>query len=171
MGKAIIVIGFDDTGKTTLVEYLHHRISLSMCVKSPGPVSREDQLKYITDGLQSERPIIMERCPAFDELVYGTVLRGKSNFEYKDDVWGLIKVFDPLIIYCRPSDRSIFNFGEREQYEGVIENSIELLEEWDKTFHLIQHSGFRVFKYNWESDESQMLLDVIINHINKGEIK
>ncbi len=37
----------------------------------------------------------------------------------------------PLIIYCRPPEEKIFNFGDREQMYGVFEKRIDLLFAYD----------------------------------------
>jgi hypothetical protein len=164
----IIVIGMDNTGKTTLCEYLSYKIPLCDWVKSPGPVSREDQLEYVLTSLKSKRNVVMERFPIFDEYVYGVVLRGKTNFTRHDSSWEFVRTFDPLIIYCRPSDAIITDFGKREQYEGVKENSWELLKMWDRTVKDLGGYGFRIFKYNWGNPDHAIFLDAIIDSI-KGE--
>lgn len=151
----IIVCGMDNTGKTTLCNSLSGKTGFKIARLGGPEFSREsmmeDTLLYLNDG----KSIIFERFPIFEELVYGKVLRGKSKFNYSDIE--SIRKYNPVIIYCRPDNETIFNFGTREQMKGVIEQKEKLIKEWDD---LIYHTltGFKIIKYDWTRDKLGNLL-------------
>ena len=147
----IIVIGMDNTGKTTLVKGLAEELRLPT-VKSPGPIPQEEQrewvLQQITSALSEDK--IHERFALLEELVYGNVLRNKSTFEYDDSYFRLLRAADPIMVYVRPSNKNIFNFGESKQYPGVIEQKEKLLAAFDELVFKLIADGWRVLTYNYE---------------------
>lgn len=127
----IIVIGMDNTGKTTLCRELSSRMNLDW-IHSLGPKhSKEELSEYLVKNLRSNSNCIFERFSFFDEIVYGTVLRGESKFSFKDELFNIIKEVKPIIIYCRPDISAILDWQGREQMEGVIEDSNRLITAWD----------------------------------------
>lgn len=127
----ILVIGMDNTGKTTLCKELSERLNLKW-VKSLGPnKSKEELEEYLIDNLESEESSVFERFSLFDEMVYGKVLRGISKFNFDSVVYQTLKEVKPIIIYCRPEAETIFNWNDREQMDGVIEQSQTLITQWD----------------------------------------
>lgn len=145
-----IVVGMDNTGKTTLCEDLSYRLGATHVAPMGPGFSRETMLDNIMVYMNRHENVVFERFSIFEELVYGKILRGKSKFTFEDI--DLIKKFHPVIIYCRPSKEVIFNFGSREQMKGVIEEKEKLIKAWD---NLIFDSleGFKVIKYDWTKDK------------------
>lgn len=127
----VLVIGMDNTGKTTLCKELSERLNLKW-VKSLGPNKSKEELEdYLINNLTSDEDCIFERFSFFDEMVYGKVLRGVSKFDFNDRIYQVLKEVKPIIIYCRPEAETIFNWNDREQMEGVIEQSQTLITQWD----------------------------------------
>lgn len=151
----IIVVGMDNSGKTTLCDELEHKL-MAIHVKPLGPgYKREDMLDNIIYHMNKNENVVFERFSIFEELVYGKILRGKSKFAFEDI--NLIRKYKPVIIYCRPSNDVIFNFGDREQMNGVIEQKEKLLTAWDRLiFDSLE--GFKVIKYDWTKDKLGNLL-------------
>ena len=151
----IIVCGMDNTGKTTLCNSLSAKTGFKI-IRIGGPKdSRESMMEDTLLYLKDWQSVIFERFPIFEEMVYGKILRGKSKFNYSDIE--SIRKYKPIIIYCRPSDNVIFNFGSREQMKGVIEQKEKLLKEWDNLiFDTI--TGFKVIKFDYTKDELGNLL-------------
>jgi hypothetical protein len=148
----IIVIGMDNTGKTTLVKALAEELNLPT-VKSPGPKSKAEQMRWVLKQTMRDTIFgntIYERFALLEELVYGQVLRNESNFKYDDEYFQLLRMADPIIVYVRPSNEKIFNFGDRPQFSGIIENKDKLLAAFDELVFKMISSGWKVLTYNYE---------------------
>lgn len=151
----IIVVGMDNTGKTTLCKSLANKLGFTH-VDPMGPgKSREEMLDNIMYYLNKSNGVIFERFSIFEELVYGKTLRGVSKFNYQDIE--MIKRYNLVIIYCRPSNEVICNFGDREQMEGVIEKKEALIKAWDNLIYDTLE-GFKIIKYDWTKDKLGNLL-------------
>ena len=157
MSRKIIVLGMDNTGKTTLVEQLSNEFKCDH-IKSLGPgYTKEEMKEEMIRKLNIEELVVLERFSIFEELVYGPILRGISKFD-KEDIEE-IRSYDPIIIYCRPDNETIFNFGDREQMEGVIEQRVKLVNAWDKLIAELKiNYNFDIIPYNWTEKRSLMRL-------------
>ena len=162
MVNKIIVLGMDNTGKTTLCRELSKALGYKH-VNSLGPkVSYMEMTGFINDTLESKEPMVLERFCFFEEMVYGKILRGESKFHWDDIYHQKLKAADPLIIYCRPSLEKVLDFGDREQMEGVIEKSGKLLLAFDDLYFSLAKRGFNnVITYNFETTTVQQLVDTI----------
>ena len=157
MFDKIIVLGMDNTGKTTLCKELA-RILGYRHVNSLGPkASYSEMSQFIRKNLESEEPMILERFCFFEEMVYGNVLRGKSKFDWADDHYQKIKEAMPLIVYCRPSKAKILQFGEREQMEGVIEQGEKLLSAFDDLYFSLEGKKLFAIPYSFETSTAEQL--------------
>jgi len=155
--RKIIVLGMDNTGKTTLVEQLADEYSCNH-IKSLGPgYTKEEMREEMLRKLNIEDLVILERFSIFEELVYGPILRGVSKFD-KEDIEEIRK-YDPIIIYCRPRNEVIFNFGDREQMKGVIEEKEKLVEAWDQLIADLKiNYDFTIIPYDWTSKRAHLKL-------------
>lgn len=150
----IIVIGMDNTGKTTLCDKLAEKLNYEH-VKSPGPqLTKQEMLDWMNEQLSKEN-VIIERFPFFEEMVYGKILRGKSKFTFRNK----INDRDCLFIYCKPTE---FNIGQKEEMNGVIENQRILNKQWEKVIHKFQYIYGFIYKYNYQLDpQAEDLLNAI----------
>lgn len=151
----IIVVGMDNTGKTTLVEGLH-KIIKGETIKSPGPIGEIGQKDWVINHIanyEGNDDVIFERFPLLEEMVYGPILRNKSNFMWGDGFFRLLNKANPIIIYCRCSRASIMNWGGREQYSGVIENADKLLAGYDDLYFRLLTKGFKCLVYDYETKD------------------
>lgn len=161
MNTKIIVVGMDNTGKTTLVNQLKEFYKCES-IKSPGPnYTRQEMIDEIKKDLDLPNKVILERFSILEELVYGNVLRNHSKFSLDDMDW--VRDYDFVIIYCRPEDKVIYNFGDREQMAGVIEEKEKLVEAWDNLIIDLARIGFVVIPYDW----TKMNLDSITKIIGE----
>ena len=155
MNTKIIVVGMDNTGKTTLVNQLKEFYKCES-IKSPGPnYTRQEMIDEIKKDLDLPNKVILERFSILEELVYGNVLRNHSKFRIDDMDW--VRDYDFIIVYCRPEDEVIYNFGDREQMTGVIEEKEKLVEAWDNLMIDLARIGFVIIPYDW----TKMNLDSI----------
>lgn len=164
----IIVTGMDNTGKTTLVNHMSQALGVIPVVKSPGPnLSRDEKHLWILDQMTREKAfpdsVIFDRFLPFEEMVYGEVLRGETIYSLKDPYLKSLKALNPNIIYTRPSSKTIFNFGDREQMPGVIEQKNRLLAAWDDLMWKLITQGWQVMVYDYTTDPEAKTI------IKKGE--
>lgn len=161
MNTKIIVVGMDNTGKTTLVNQLKEFYKCES-IKSPGPnYTRQEMIDEIKKDLDLPNKVILERFSILEELVYGNVLRNHSKFRIDDMDW--VRDYDFIIVYCRPEDEVIYNFGDREQMTGVIEEKEKLVEAWDNLIIDLARIGFVIIPYDW----TKMNLDSITKIIGE----
>ena len=147
MDLKIIVVGMDNTGKTTLVNQLSEYFKCES-IKSLGPgYSRQEMIEEVKRKLELPGIKILERFSILEECVYGKVLRNNQKFTLDDMDW--IRDYDFVIIYCRPDDDVIYNFGDREQMVGVIEERDKLVKEFDDLMIEVARRGFVVIPYDW----------------------
>lgn len=79
-----------------------------------------------------------------------------------------------LVIMCRPPTKTILNFGEREQMEGVIERSTRIIERYDALIDKMNLQGkvgsLDFCVYDWTKPHS-WIYNLVRNHIEsiRGE--
>ena len=161
MNTKIIVVGMDNTGKTTLVNQLSDFYKCES-IKSLGPgYTRQEMIDEVKRKLELPYRAILERFSILEELVYGNVLRNHSKFRIDDMDW--LRDNDFVIVYCRPEDEVIYNFGDREQMEGVIEQREKLVKYWDELVVELARRGFVIIPYDW----TKMNIDSITKIIGR----
>ena len=142
----------DNTGKTTLCGQLSKELNIKI-INSGGPgLSKLEMEANIYASMTHSMDLILERFCFFEEMVYGHVLRNESKFNFKSDVFKYIKEANPIIIYCRPSKKTMKKWNNREQMEGVIDNSDELLKRYDFIIKKARLHGLRVIKYDYTKE-------------------
>ena len=167
----IIVEGMDNSGKTKLAEYLAEKFELPH-IKSP-----KDRTHIIGHTLQLlvlNPEAVMDRFPVISERIYGRFLRNKIAFDGEVATWQfyfekLVRC-RPLIFYCRPPEEKIFDFGSREQMEGVFEYRKELLAcydilmaEWD--------TRLVIMRYNFTLPEAKFFAEFAVKtYLSKRRI-
>ena len=151
-----IVTGMDNSGKTTLVRRMSEELGLPV-VKSMGPDhTLDEKFLWTLDQMSREKSIpgsvIYDRFLPLEEMVYGKVLRGNPIFNLNDHYMETLKDLHPIIIYTRPSSKTIFNWDGREQMEGVIDQKEKLLAAWDDLMWGLMARGWDVQVYDYEAD-------------------
>jgi len=174
----IVVEGFDNSGKSTLVRKLSNYLPNHRMAHSPGPLGFwlfdwvSDEFRRMT---KSPR-VIYDRFPLISEMVFGPILRGKTVFP--DYVWRFywnsLLTFDPFLIYTRPTDDHLIldTLGARPQMDGVTAHAPALLQAYDRFFRelpLTSERGFGnheayLYTYDYTTDpEADRLIRVIKN--------
>lgn len=156
----IIVLGFDNSGKTSTAKFLSEVLAREY-IKSPGPIAPKEQKRWIIDHIvkvESGKRTIHDRFPVFEEMIYGPILREKSQMKWGDFYFERLKMMDPIIIYCRPLREVIYKFGDREQYPGIKENRDTLLNAYDELIFKLMQQKWRVivYDYNYTSQHELM---------------
>jgi hypothetical protein len=118
-------------------------------------------------------PLILDRLCTISEPIYGPICRG--SYIYSDaelaEEYSFLLAEEPLIIYCRPSDEAIFDFGDRPQMDGVIQRSKQLLGAYDLTLDQLALTGFTVAHWDYETYEYSWIMNQVINHLEKPHDK
>lgn len=133
----VIVEGMDNSGKTTLVNQLRVKYPFSVVhsrtYRNSDPDSWMDATLEIIEASR-KKDILCDRFPAITESVYGPVLRGRNVLgehpRWVNLLQELAKV-RPVIIYCRPPDMQLTNWGYREQMDGVKKHAFDLIHQYD----------------------------------------
>lgn len=175
----LVTTGMDNTGKTTLTDSLEkalpsvlHKPGITR-VRSLGPATQEEQSRFMLDRIaqgNEEGLILCERFPALDEEVYGPILRTGSNFPMEETsmVWEVLKQ-ELIIVYTRTDSKTIFDFGLREQYPGVIEKRQQLLTAWDNLYFKLFSLGFKIVPYDFKVNNLGYILELAMKSQKKGE--
>lgn len=150
----IVIEGMDNTGKSTLCETLSKEFLLPV-VRRSGPYQDFAEWEHaINLDIDQTLPVIRDRVPAISELVYGTILRGGSIAG--DDHWDYLERFlnkNLILIYCRPGAKTILDWGNRDQMEGVIENNERLIHAYDRLIDIFEDSlQLKVHHYDFTEE-------------------
>jgi hypothetical protein len=163
----IIISGMDNSGKTTLATALG-RVLIMPVIHSPGPLPLDDQIQWVIAHMGMDA--IFDRFPLIEELVYGPVLRGHSNFNPDDPLFCELGHHQPLIIYARPHRDRILNFGNRGQMNGVKERAIALIGQYDRVMDTLSHSGWKVRAYNYDIESPRDMVKYIREEQENGSL-
>lgn len=171
----IVVEGMDNSGKTTLVQKLH-KVNAGIVIKSLGPSTEDGTKAYLAKAISladtasnqaTKLNVIFDRVALVSEEIYGRVLRGYSVFEEDWTFWWekFIEKLDPYFIYCRPDlDAILFTIGERAQLEGVENNVVKLLNNYDRFFlqspwmeELLLKGRMSIYSYTAHPDPANLI--------------
>lgn len=166
MYKFIIAEGFDNSGKTTLLNRLSQEFNIPV-THSPGhKVDMRDSLLQIL--FESKRQdTLRDRICLISEEVYGKILRGKSEFDSDSKVWWKLLIdCKPVIIFCRPHNDNIFNtLDVREQMDGVMKHRTDLLRRYDEVMEYIKNEygqDLQILDYDYVKDpEATQIINMI----------
>lgn len=153
----IIITGMDNSGKTTLAKKISEVTGLPV-VHSAGPNMTQDEkrlwtLDYLAKEMSNPSRIIHDRFMPLEELVYGPILRGKSDFSVSGPIMEDLKAVKPVIVYTRPSRDFILKDNGREQMDRVKDQGPQLLTMWDELFFYLMTHGWDIVVYNFEMGE------------------
>jgi len=136
----IIVEGFDNSGKTSLVNHItkHNPQGPSIVFHSRPGIDQGARLGELLAWVRTypSSLVITDRIGIIGEEVYGRNLRGYSEFSREMfDVWtsffyGIPNGVKVVFIWCHPRNHEM---GNKPEMEGVVENRAFLLDKYDET--------------------------------------
>ena len=178
-GIKIVLMGVDNSGKTTLARNLKETMAekgYEFSYMPPlGPAPLDKQEEYLDAVLFDEKNVIIDRLPIIEEEVAGRIFRGQNNFDKvnKEKVFGYFQNVD-MFIFCNPSLKVITDWGNRPQMNGVKENVAELKSGYANLFAALwaELDGMDVcfHVYDWREDVTGRRFHRIVNSV-EGLIK
>ena len=119
---AIIVEGFDNSGKSTLAA------SLGRPVVHPGPrPGPSEELDYLVEQLRtSVHPVTMDRVTAISQPCYGDIASLPFYLPY---VRKMLDSYPCILIYCRPPTEVIKDFSNHVVKSYDDENKVRWLQD------------------------------------------
>ncbi len=150
----IIVEGFDNSGKSTLVKKLSKDLKLLVMNNQRLPKSAVDVQDYLSlcGSINHRYPLILDRLSVISEPIYGPICRDQSILTplILAHMRAQLLELNPAIVYCRPPTPAILNF-EEEQMEGVVDKAMTLIAAYDFHMSQLDELGFNVVVYDWQS--------------------
>jgi len=147
----IIIEGMDNSGKSTLAQYLAQEFDLPLM---RSPKNRTNIIVNTLELLVLNPHAIMDRFTIISEKIYGPILRGRTAFDNGFTTWDMyferLLKCHPMVFYCRPPATKVLDFGLRQQMTGVAEHSYELLIAYDTFMESLQYgSRLQIVKYDF----------------------
>lgn len=123
----IIATGCDNSGKTTMIEFLVKEFGLKKTprYRTLPPKDYDDWFRHVHDILSNNTFLGIADRLYTDELVYGPICRNKTQLtEIQIALMNrLISHRRPLFIICDPGEESIReSYNDREQYTELDSN-------------------------------------------------
>lgn len=151
VGKTIIIEGPDGGGKSTLGLYLEERYKVKL-YHAGNTVTKKAVQKAVQIIMEDGR-LLLDRCPVISEIIYGRVIRTdskvtESEMQYYFDWMKL----NAMIIYCRPSIRTLENTKLVEKSHKTMDHINEVSSNIRKLIH------FYDLFINWLVDKDQTIL-------------
>jgi hypothetical protein len=191
----IIILGMDNTGKTTLqkelVKAFKNRGVDAQALKSPGPGPKKVLMEWVLSNIHNQfyesRVNIYDRFTCIDQQIYGPICRNEFDTDYDMVTEVLLEGIStesrPMFIYCRPDKESILGFADgREQMEGVVENGREILEKFDELYFSLKAKGELIELYDYRTSSVDKLVsihqeiikavdDTLLNNVDTNEVE
>lgn len=165
----IILEGPDNSGKSTLGKKLAKKFDLVLrhSIRPDKSLVTHEVLKHSRDQLIPSR-VIQDRVYAISEYVYGTIIRGKTALgPFHAQALRDLYSRDHLIIYCRPSKKTILNNKGRDQMEGVLDNHEAIIDEYDEVVvDINRYSNNWVITYDWEVMPFDYIVERVAAHLS-----
>lgn len=164
----VIVEGPDNSGKTTLARKLAADMELVYINNRQRPRGFKD-LDYDAFhfcDVAKVFPTIFDRWGPISEPIYGRVIRD-TQWPLKEElvqVHQYVAGLKPLVLYCRPSNKRILDFGDTEQMEGVKTKAKQLIKAYDKEMKFV-NQYLTVCPYDYETHSYDQIRQIVQNHL------
>ncbi len=161
----IILEGPDNSGKTTLANQISGVIGFPV-VHAGGPCKTpaEKAVRVFDCFNNCSLEVIQDRNFIISDQVYNLVLNKVRDYNIFPLEYKLRTVYKPFIIYCRPSDKILFDFTNhkvkdhetKEHVNNVILNQSKIVAYYDALMPAISYCT-----YNFEEDSLEDLIKTI----------
>jgi hypothetical protein len=161
---AIILEGFDNSGKSTLAE----QFGLPVVHPGPRPKTWEEEIICMDNQLADARlPIVMDRITCISSRVY----KQKNAQEYYDYLQQMVDTKCCVIIYCRPPTHTILDmsrhstktYDTKEHLKDLHRNANLYIGAYDKLFSSVPHLA-----YNYTKPDESVINQALDMQFNVG---
>lgn len=165
----IIVEGMDNTGKSTLAFRLANDLKAVLVNNRDKPRSYEDAERWTVAMTKLiTHTVVFDRWCGISEPIYGPVLKRDnilSPQDVKDLCYAIKNKVSTVVIYCNPPlDVVQGSITEREQMEGVVDNTEELYNAYTRQIALTRQ-WLPVLEWDYTKDGYDQLLEKIRNEV------
>lgn len=170
----IIVEGPDNSGKSTLIQWLKKELPLIEVKhgRHGPPVNSKDIVERTEILIKKSidyntKAIIVDRFSLIGESIYGPILRGEDLWvkvpHDKIRLQKALRALDPFYIYCRP-DKSVImdlknhqikDYDTEEHVLNITKNQELIIDAYDNYFTNLSPSHF--YRYNYKDGEDSLL--------------
>lgn len=165
MPKPIVVEGPDGHGKSTLIEKLKADLDRPV-IHTGGPPADREQLMTKVRMVNSypNSAVLFDRIPHISEIVY----RNAEDRAHEVPVASLVNclyALDPVIVYCRTDepliDTEVKEHKPKIHMELVVRKAGLIAATYDAIMDILDHGVVQVVRYNWKTDNYDMLKEVL----------
>lgn len=166
----IVVEGVDNSGKTTLAQYLAKQLR-AVYLKVERPKKGNDLTKF-NNLLQVARMysgiVVADRHVAISEPIYGPICRGKHDLDLLEVKMCIQELTH--IVYCRPPNNVILDsLNDRPQMSGVDEHIKELIDAYDALFaDSFGPNMPAILRYDFTTQHPDMILEQMTHSLTKS---
>lgn len=162
---AIIVEGFDNSGKSTLAA----SFGLEIVHPGPRPATWQDTLKCMDDQLATcGRNLVMDRVTPISQPCY----TGKYDPIYAQYLNGMLSTQHCVLIYCRPPINIIMDFSRHQvkSYDDEVkvkwlkDHAIEIVDRYDSFMSCFPHK-----RWDYTHPDMRVFYDAIAAQTFPGE--
>ena len=159
----IILEGPDGHGKSTLAEKLQQEFDASIWTSGSPPKDTADivmRAKAVESYAASGERLIIDRCPAISELVYGNVVRGDVQLPHAWRYIFKLVNYEVIFIYCKTTDPIHSpKMGENPKHLAKINFHEEaIIKAYDDIF-----SDILCLEYDWRTNNIEDLFAWVHN--------
>lgn len=148
---AIVVEGFDNTGKSTLARYFQ------LDIKHPGPRPKtpyEEATCLQLQLLQAGLPVVLDRITSISTACYGDRMEDTLLARYRQAMTRMPRC---IVVYCRPPLGKILDFSTHEskdydtseQEAWLKSNAVAIVGRYDRLMSTIPHVTHDWTNPNW----------------------
>jgi hypothetical protein len=150
---AIIVEGFDNSGKSTLAYYF----GLDVLHPGPRPTTHNQEHHCLVDQLSHARlPVVLDRVTCISTPAY----TGKSIAGYREWALRLTETHHCILIYCRPDLEYITDFSRHKaksyddlkQLDWLSKNAKDIVARYDALMSTLPH-----MRYDWVNPDRSVV--------------
>jgi hypothetical protein len=151
---AIIVEGFDNSGKSTLAK----SFNLEVIHPGPAPKGKWEEIRCLSEQAKNARlPVVLDRVTCISSQVYAGRMFDPILM---DAMKNLLDTHHCIVIYCRPPIETIMDFrnhtvvahDNQSQINWMQKNALRLVGLYDQLMNTIPH-----MLYDWTNPDQAIL--------------
>lgn len=150
---AIILEGFDNSGKTTLAE----SFGLDIVRAGPKPKNWREEQRYIEEQQRQARcPVVLDRVTCLSQPIY----RNNPDWRCDEALKTMLDTHHCILIYCRPPLEKILDFSkhqvksydDQKHLDWLKANARDIIARYDSVMKRIPH-----MRYDWTNPDPSVV--------------